>query len=145
MWNEILNEDDLNDFLNQFGFFHDSCIKEIKYISGAYVNQDLSMHPINSARRIKIIFQRQYPNPSAIEMEFIGLLRLSLVPPDDNYTCEIVDATMMRSDDRVYWCDCGGLSAMDMSDYQGTLICSSSVRWRAADEFMGQKEIYRSV
>ena len=145
MWNEIISEHDLSDFLSRFGYFHDSCIKEIKYISGAYVNEDLSMYPINSQRTVKIIFQRQYSNPSVIEMEFIGLSQLSLFPPDDNYTCEIVDATMIRHDDRIYWCDCGGLSEMDLNDYRGTLICSSKVRWRTADEYIGKKEIYKSA
>lgn len=145
MWNEIISENDLDDFLSRFGYFHDSCIKEIKYISGAYVDEDLSMYPINSERTAKIIFQRQYSNPSAIEMEFIGLSQLSIFPPDDNYTSEIVDATMIRHGDCICWCDCGGLSEMDLNDYRGTLICSSRVRWRTADEYIGQKEIYKSV
>jgi hypothetical protein len=145
MWNEIISENDLNDFLVRFGYFHDSCIKEIKYIGGAYVDEYLSMNPINSDRTAKIIFQRQYCNPSVIEMEFIGLSQLSIYPQDDNYTCEIVDATMIKHDDYIYWCDCGGLSEIDFNAYRGTLICASRVRWRIADEYIGQREIYRSV
>ncbi len=145
MWNEIISENDLNDFLVRFGYFHDSCIKEIKYIGGAYVNEDLSMYPINSQRTARIIFQRQYRDPSVIEMEFIGVSQLSLFPPDEKYTCEILDATMIRQEDRIYWCDCGGLSETDLKDYQGALICASRVRWRAADEYIGKKEIYQSV
>lgn len=50
--------------------FHDSCIKEMKYVSGAYVMDDLSMHPINEKRNISVLIQRQFENPSVIEMEF---------------------------------------------------------------------------
>ncbi len=42
MWNEITNEEDLQSFMKCMYFFHDSCIKELKYISGAYVDENLS-------------------------------------------------------------------------------------------------------
>ena len=35
MWNEITTEKELNSFLDAMCYFHDSCLKEIKYISGA--------------------------------------------------------------------------------------------------------------
>lgn len=38
--------------------------------------------------------------------------------------------------------DCGGLSEADLENYTGTMICASKVRWRVADEYIGQKEIY---
>lgn len=142
MWNEITNQNDLDDFINLFDGFHDSCIKEFKYLSGAFVNENLSMHPFNNERKFKIIFQRQVNNPSVVEMEFIGLLRLSIYTVDENYTCEILDATMILSDDCIYWYDSEGLTESDLSNYKGTLICSSKVRWRVAEEYIGQKEIY---
>lgn len=40
MWNEITTEKELNNFLDVMCYFHDSCLKEIKYISGAYVNEN---------------------------------------------------------------------------------------------------------
>ena len=142
MWNKITNQDDWEKLLSLFGGFHDSCIKEFKYISGAYVDENLSMYPINSERIIKIIFQRQFNNPSVIEMEFIGLLQLSMLPLADNFTCEILDVTMIFDDGSIYWLDCGGLTKNDINDYTGTLICSSAVRWRVADEYIGQEEVY---
>lgn len=146
MWNEIVDKDDLNSFMSLFGGFHDSCLKEIKYISGAYVNNDLSMHPFNKDRSLKVIFQRQYENPSVIEMEFIGLLKMNLFLEDaDFYTCEITSATMILCEDRIFWCDCGGLSANDLESYKGTLICSTAIKWREADEYTGKDEVYKPV
>ncbi len=60
MWNEITTEKDLNSFMDVMCYFHDSCLKEIKYISGAYVNEKLSMIPVNDKR----ILKRQFENPS---------------------------------------------------------------------------------
>ena len=143
MWHEIANENDLNSFMSLFGSFHDSCIKEFKYTSGAYVDFNLSMHPFNKERSLKVIFQRQYNNPAVVEMEFLGLLQLNLFLGNaELYTCEILDVTMILCKDRVYWCDCGGLSEAELMNYKGTMICASKVRWRPADEYMGQKEVY---
>jgi hypothetical protein len=142
MWTEINNEKDLASFMDMHYGFHDSCLKELKYISGAYVNEDLSMHPINDQRILKIIIQRQFMNPSVVEVEFMGLKYLKLYPYNENFTCEILDATMILKDDCIYWCDCGGLTEDDLDSYKGTTICASKARWRAADEFISSKEVY---
>ena len=145
MWNEIADEKDLNSFMDIMYGFHDSCIKEIKYISGAYVDETLSMFPINTPRILSMIIQRQLKHPSVIAMQFMGLKYLRLFPNDENYTCEILDATMIINENRIYWCDCGGLSEKDIESYAGTTICASKVRWRAADEYIGAKEIYVTI
>ena len=142
MWNEIANDEDLSRFLDAMYGFHDSCLKEMKYISGAYINEDLSMFPVNEKRILSMIIQRQFEDPSVVEMQFAGLKYLKLAPNDENYTCEILDATMILKEDRIYWCDCGGLSEKDIENYPGTVICASKLRWRAADEYIGQNEIY---
>ena len=145
MWNEIVCKKDLDSFMNIMCGFHDSCVKEIKYISGAYVNEKLSMSPVNSQRVLCVIIQRQFEDPSAIEMQFAGLKYLKLFPNDENYTCEILDVSMIIKEDCIYWCDCGGLSEKDIESYPGTTICASKVRWRAADEYIGEQEVYVSI
>lgn len=145
MWNEIVCKKDLDSFMNIMCGFHDSCVKEIKYISGAYVNEKLSMSPVNSQRVLCVIIQRQFEDPSAIEMQFAGLKYLKLFLNGENYTCEILDASMIIKEDCIYWCDCGGLSEKDIESYTGTTICASKVRWRAADEYIGEQEVYVSI
>lgn len=142
MWNEINDDHDLINFMNKICFFHDSCIKEMKYLSGAYVNEKLRMHPINDRRILKVIIQRQFEDISMIEMEFEGLKCLKLFPTDDQYTCEILDSTMILKNDCIYWCDCGGLSEADLDNYSGTMICASKLRWRSISNCMGQTEFY---
>lgn len=145
MWNEIKSGKDLKSFMDTVCGFHDSCIKEIKYISGAYVDETLSMLPINTQRTLSMIIQRQFENPSVVEMQFVGLKYLRLFPIGEDYTCEILDTTMILKKDCIYWCDCGGLSATDIENYTGTTICASKVRWRAADEYIGSDEIYAAI
>lgn len=145
MWNEIANEKELNSFMDTMYGFHDSCLKEIKYISGAYVNEKLSMHPVNNKRVLSMIIQRQFENPSVVEMQFVGLKYFKLFPNDENYTCEILDATMVLKENCIYWCDCGGLSEKDIESYTGTTICALKARWRAVDEYIGAKKIYVTI
>ena len=45
MWNEISTDDDVLKFMEAVCFFHDSCIKEMSYVSGAYVDVNLSIFP----------------------------------------------------------------------------------------------------
>ena len=78
MWNEIRNDDELLNFLKKVHYFHDSCIKEIKYLSGAYVEQDLAMYPINDQRLLNVIIQCQDSRCSVIEMEFSKLKTLKI-------------------------------------------------------------------
>ncbi len=144
MWHELNDDDDLANFMSRMDFFHDSCIKELHYLSGAYVNKSLSMHPVNDCRKLRVVVQRQCEKNSMIELEFHGLNFLKLFPVDENYTCEILDSTMIMKDGNIYWCDCGGLSAEVLESYTGTLICASKLRWRSIEKHMGKEEFYRS-
>ena len=140
-WNKINTLIDLENFMTIFGSFHDSCIKELKYISGAFVSTDLGMNPINNTRSLKIIFQRQYKNPTTIEIEFAELSNLILSPVNSNFTCELQGASMFIKEGKIYWYDCDEIEN-PIDGYEGTCICANSVKWRYADEYTGNKEIY---
>lgn len=142
MWNEIVDENDLKCFMNKIVFFHDSCIKEARYISGSYVDEDLSMYPLNDKRILDVVIQRQFEDISMIEMQFIGLKYLKLCPIAEDYTCEIHDSSMFFKDDNIYWCDCGDISESDFEEYEGTLICASKVRWRSVENKIGKENFY---
>lgn len=142
MWHEIRTEEDITFLMETVGYFHDSCLKELKYVSGAYVNNVLSMHPVNDTRELKMVVQRQDDNPSAIELVFSGLNYCKLFPCNTQFTCEILDATLLWKDGNILWADCGGLSAEEIEKYTGTVISAAGLRWRAADGWIGCREIY---
>ena len=144
-WLEIKNSDDICQFMEQMCYFHDSCIKELKYVSGAYVNDELSMYPINNARTLKIVIQRQYDNPSMIELQFEDLKFMKLFPAGIEYTCEMQGATLLIMDNYIYWGDSDELSEKNFKDYDGTLICAKRLRWRAIDGCRGETEFYRCL
>ena len=130
MWKIINNEEDLLKFFDQMNGFHDSCIKEIRYYSGAYVDEDLSMYPINDRRSLLVLLHQQNAEHPIIEMEFEKLKFLHLSPISENYTCEILDATVMYRNGTIYWADSGNLSYDDLEGHSGTVICADMMRWR---------------
>ena len=113
----------------------------MKYVSGAFVNSDMSMYPFNDERILNVIFQRQFENPSCIEIEFIGLKVLKLIPSYDNCTCEIHNAIMTLEDDSIVWCDADDYSGSELI-YNSTMIIATSARWRMIDDCMGYEDVY---
>lgn len=139
MWKNINDISELENFMNMVCNFHDSCIKEIKYLSGSYVDEALDMYPINDCRILNMIIQRQFEDYPVIEMEFSGLKFLKLFPANEKYTSEIYEATLMYKNGFIYWYDCGVLSDEELDRYEGAVICASRLRWRPLEGCLGQK------
>lgn len=145
MWNELLSENDIKDFMERFYYFHDSCIKEIHYLSGAYVEDNLSMYPVNDRRLLRVVLQRQFADIPMVELEFEGVKYFKLCPADEEYTCEILDSTLIQKDGFVYWADSGSVPIENIENYDGTIICATKLRWRSIEKCLGQNEFYKSI
>ncbi len=144
MWFKIKNENELREFLKSVNHFHDGCIKELKYLSGAYVNADLSMHPVNDRRELRIIIQTQNADSRVIELKFKGLKFLTLLPIDDAYTCEISGCSMYFKDGYIYWCDREDVDKITADAAEGTAVCALSAQWRKLQSGAAE-EYYRIV
>ena len=142
MWKDIKTNEGIKDFMDSVYCFHDSCIKEMHYLSGAYVGEGLGMYPLNDKRILRVVIQRQFDNPSMLELEFSGLQYMNLQPVDPTYTCEILGSAMFEKDGLIYWCDDGNVDIASIDNYDGTLICAERLRWRPIDGHMGASEYY---
>ena len=143
MWQHVITEEDILHFIGEMHGFHDGCLKEMKYTSGAYVDENLYMRPVNTVRRLNLIIQIQNQDCSMIEMEFTGVKRLNLYPVDEEYTCEITGASLFIKDGDIYWCD-QEIAPEDVGNYCGdTLICATSLRWRQVHNRMGPEAFYQ--
>ena len=130
MWNEIKTQQDTLAFMRIMHSFHDSCLKELQYISGAFIEKDLSMHPVNDRRVLRVIFQRQFQDNTVVLLEFEGVNRLILNPIDEKYTCEIQQASLLYKNGSFIWCDEQITDETDFCDFSGILISASKLRWR---------------
>ncbi len=139
MWKIIRSKQDINNFMTLFGGFHDACLKEIRYTSGAFVNKDLFMNPVNSERLLYAIFQRQGFCPTTIELKFIGLKRVNLVPQAPNYDALIQNGNLAILQDCVIWYDC---ECLDDISANTNHVIAERLEWRTADEWVGSDNIY---
>ena len=144
IWNGIHTEEDLNKFLETYGGFHDCCLKELRYVSGAYVEEDLGMSPVNNQRKLYLLLQRQNEKFPVLELEFSKLIKLNLQPTDENYTCEILDVSMFWEDGKIYWGDSNWFQT-EREQYEGTWLCAKQVRWRILENALGNQELYESI
>lgn len=129
MWNELTTPREISEFMHLVRCFHDSCIVRMQYISGASVDEQLAMYPINDRRSLVVIIQQQSALHPKIVLEFSKLHYLKLFPLPETYTCEILEATLEVRDGRIYWYDCSPLPPDALAQYEGTVICADKVRW----------------
>ena len=72
--------------------------------TGHWVSKDLSMTCSDSLDNcIRILVQRQFKDPSAIELLFEEVTRFNLVPSPENYESIIFEATLLVQDGTIYW------------------------------------------
>jgi hypothetical protein len=133
-WNIIKSQDDANALMELFGGFHDGCIREAHFWTAHWVSKDLSMScPGNLDNRIRFLIQRQFKNPSAIELLFEEVTRFNLVPTPGNYDSIIYEAVLVVREDGIYWSPEEGWSP-DLEDRdEDTWISAKKMRWREVD------------
>ena len=129
-WKQISSKHEIEDLLNLFGGFHDGCIRDIYLTTKQRVDNDLSMTFDNEQEAI-VLFQRQFKNPTVIELRFSELERLNFNPPDDGI---IYDCTLELIDGTFFWADEENCKPDDNST---TWISSRKLFWRERPELIG--------
>lgn len=142
-FNIIKNSQDIEYLMKKFAYFHDSCIKELKYLSGGYVNEEGAMYPTNSTRKVSIVFQSQMGEYSAIEIQFEKIKKLNLEPSNEKYDCIISEASIVLIDGLFYWSDWSNFKLEDINKMKSTWISAENIKWRPISN-MENDEIYVS-
>jgi len=76
-WTVVTTGSELDHLLDIFGGFHDALVKEVHILNGGWVQEkDLAMYEDGISTRV--LFQRQFRNPSALEVVFRGLETMHL-------------------------------------------------------------------
>lgn len=140
LWNEIITQEDVKNFNDLFGGFHDSCLKEMCFSSGGWVSVDLRMD-VQSNPIARFLFQRQWEDPSVIEVEFSKIIQINIKPVPESDGVDIIRTHLYLEDDIFFWSE---------KDYQFwredkdrcTWIASKVVKWRERDDLLGEEKIY---
>ncbi len=142
-WQGVSTPHDLEGLLRVFGGFHDSCLREAHIWTETWVAEDLSMGcPGHLDTSIRMLFQRQFRAPSAIELWFTEVVAFHLAPPPENYDSVISDAVLLKRDDLIYWADGGDWHPEHPHRDENTWIAAKRLRWRDASDWLGDKLRY---
>lgn len=149
MWHQINTQQDIEELINKYGGFHDSCMVSAEYYSGAGVNNDNSMTFGSSEDRVlKIAFQSQW-NPNTIELCFVGVRRFNLIGWQDNYLCDIFDCYMAFHNNLVsgqdirliVWADSCGFNPKEipenktLNEPMSSFVVAEKLKWRFLEEY----------
>ena len=143
VWHAIDSEQSITELMKLFGGFHDGCVREIHVQSGTYVDENRALHP---AWHIDVTFfvQRQWPNPSAIEMKFENVARMNIAPEKENYDPWIFGASLHMFDGLIFWSEIEEFNPMDPCIGR-IWISAKKAYWRDVSGWMGNKIRYRQT
>ncbi|MEK4229626.1 hypothetical protein [Solibacillus sp. FSL H8-0538] len=145
MWKELCGQNEIEELLEGFGYFHDSCLKEVLIHSNSFVNNELSMS-VDPTAVAYLVFQRQFNvGYSVIEMKFEEVEQFCLNPCPKNYDAIIFSATIFQIEDTFYWSNDEEFSPEEIKITKWLhWISAKKVMWRALDNALGDSKRYRS-
>ena len=129
-WKEIKTQADADALMEAFGDFHDSCIREAHLWTGHWVTPELRMRCVPD-NHLRVLFQRQFTSPSAIELVFEYVIRFNLVPPPENYDSIILAATLLVRDGDIFWCPLDDWTREKLNKDEFTWVTAKQLRWRS--------------
>ncbi len=114
-WSYILTQADADDFMQKFEGFHDSTLDKISYSDN---------FKTTSANAI-------FDNSGwfgIAELCFEGVQMLKIIPATENYSNELLCASLIVENECIFWAD----TIMEKPDltYEGTIIKALSLKWR---------------
>jgi hypothetical protein len=141
-WQSLSTSDQLSDLLALFGNFHDACIRELHVVTGHYVDEALSMH-VDWRTTIRMLIQRQFAAPSAIELRFEEVVEMRICPPPPDFVAIIFGAAFFLENGIFYWSDNSAWRPLAPGDGESTWVAARKLFWRDASDWLGPRLRYR--
>jgi hypothetical protein len=130
-WKEVRTQGEADALMEFFGHFHDSCIREAHLLTDSWVSPTLSMScGIGPDADIRFLIQRQFKNPSAIELLFEQVVRFNFVAAPENYDSIIMDAALLVQGDTIFWSPEGDWKPDKSGRDESTWVAAKRFRWR---------------
>lgn len=140
-WKEITDDKDIDTLLQIYGRFHDGCLREVHIGTRESVDKDLSMH-FDGIPTATLLFQRQFDNPTVIELRFENVGQFNFLAPGQNYNAIIFEATFKKIDKLFYWSSEGN---WQLGDNDAVWVSGQRVYWRERPELIGQVNRFSGV
>jgi hypothetical protein len=133
MWNEIKDNTDIDNLLKSYGFFHDSCLRDIYITTREFVDHKLAMH-FDNKLTATLLFQRQFGPNSVLELRFDNIEQFNFRPFSETENAVIYDACLMMVDGLFYWAD---FADWKIGDNDSIWINGQKSFWRFRPELIG--------
>jgi hypothetical protein len=133
MWTEIKNKSDIDKLMDLYGYFHDSCLRDVYISTREFVDQGLAMH-FDNKLTASLLFQRQYGPMTVLEIKFEDIEHFNFRPFTEAENAVIYDATLIIKNDLFYWAD---LADWKMGDNDSIWISGKRLFWRQRPELIG--------
>jgi hypothetical protein len=143
-WNEVKEQRDIDYLLEEYCGFHDSCLVELNYKSGAYVDKERSMYfGISKERELHMIFQSQCTE-IMLELWFTDVKKFHVAGWQEYYSCDIFDCyleirndlIMGRDDNLIVWADTEDFNPKEeveryiLNEPMTTYVIAANLKWR---------------
>lgn len=114
-WHYVLTQSDADDFMRIFAGFHDSTLEKTVYTE------------TDEAATALLTFDNSGWFGVA-ELCFEGIRVLKIVPAPENYSRELIEASLIVENESVFWAD----DYMEQADetYSGSLVKALCLKWR---------------
>lgn len=149
-WKKVEDQRGIDELMETFMGFHDSCIHSLRYESGCYVDEERSMYAHVPPEKfvLYIVFHSQW-EARAVELRFEGVRRFHIVGLEDNYMKDIYDAYLDfhegilpaehdASPRTVVWADYAGFKVDRIGDpleEPGTsYVIATTLQWRIVEK-----------
>ena len=93
---------------------------------------------------VHMLVQRQFRDPSAIELRFEEVVGLHVFPPPENCEAIIFHAAFFVRDGVWYWAERGDWTPESSGHGENTWVGARKVYWRDASNWLGPRLRYRT-
>ncbi|RAZ79287.1 hypothetical protein [Planococcus halotolerans] len=142
-WNKLNDQIDIENFMELFGGFHDSCLKELYMWNENSVDENFSMSmSIHLDTCVRVLFQRQAPEHSAIELLFKGITQFHIIPRAEGQDSIIYGSKLMFKEGLFYWAEDEEWQIDQPFLRPRSWISAKELFWRDVSSWMGQEQRY---
>lgn len=139
MWKQLKSSEDALALMQEFGNFHDGCIREMHLWGGYFVDTNLSMTcPDTPDLKCRVVVQRQWLTPATIEMLFIGVSHCSICA-EAGYDRIIGSATLEVGNAGVIWSPDSHFDLKSGAFGASSAIVARHMYWRSIENGLGPK------
>jgi hypothetical protein len=133
MWTEIKEQSDIDKLFKLYGYFHDSCLRDIYISTREFIDERLAMH-FGNKLTASLLFQRQFGPETVLELNFEDIEQFNFRPFEETENAVIYDAKLMIVNGLFYWAD---YADWKIGDDDSIWICGKKLFWRFRPELIG--------